>query len=236
MDRVPFDDALDWRRKANTLSVMCYLNCTTGLFASAEARRAVNHAVDVQAILDALFQGLGVPASTIVSPFHLGHQTPIAPIAYDPGRALALQDRGRGPARRRAAHPRHMPERADAISAIVAEALGRVGIKARIDTQDDRPEYAREIGAKRMGDIAIFDSSPHSTFRILDDKISSATKAVWWQGFDDAETQQLIATANATLSDEPREQAYAACLRRLNANPPGFTCFTRSTSWRSARG
>ncbi len=68
--------------------------------------------------------------------------------------------------------------------------------------------------------MAIFDSSPHSTFRVLDDKISSASQGVWWQGFDDAETQRLIAAANRAVEDEAREAAYGAVLRRTRENPP----------------
>ena len=71
---MPRDGAPALGYAANTLSVMYYLECRRGAFAHPVARRAVNLAVDAQAIIDILFHGLGVPASTIVSPFHLGHR------------------------------------------------------------------------------------------------------------------------------------------------------------------
>jgi peptide/nickel transport system substrate-binding protein len=113
-----------------------------------------------------------------------------------------------------------MPERSPEISRFVAAALERIGFRVTIETEADRPEYARQVGRKRIGDLAIFDSSPHSTFRVLDDKISSAQRAVWWQGYHDDEVQALIAAANDALAPAARAAAYGACLRRLRQNPP----------------
>lgn len=218
--RVDFDPRWQWGRAVNTLSVMYYLNCRMGLFAAPEARLAVNLAVNRTELIDALFQGLGAPASTAVSPFHLGMAQPIAPIAYDPDASRRLLDRVGGPSEIVLRTPLHMPDRAPQISAFVGDALQAVGLTVSTETEPDRPEYARQVGDKRIGDMAIFDSSPHSTYRVLNDKISSRTRAVWWQGYDDAETEQLITVANRAVSDEDREASYAACLRRLKANPP----------------
>lgn len=219
--RLDFDEAFAWGRAVNTLSVMYYLNCSQGLFRSPEARLAVNHAVDGAAIAENIFHGLAVPSSTIVSPFHLGAaKADLSPIPYDPERAKHLLDGVDvgGPIRLRT--PTFMPERAPEISRHVAASLEAVGLAVEVETELDRPEYARQIGRKEMGDMAIFDSSPHSTYRILNDKISSATKAVWWQGYDDPETEALIAAANRAVGDEAREAAYARCLTRLHRNPP----------------
>ena len=68
--------------------------------------------------------------------------------------------------------------------------------------------------------MAIFDSSPQSTYRVLNDKISSSTKAVWWQGYDDLETERLIVEANRAVDHDARDAAYARCLRHLHENPP----------------
>jgi peptide/nickel transport system substrate-binding protein len=221
-----FDARLDWGRAVNTLSVMHYLNCSAGPFAHPAARLAINHAVDRQAIVDGLFHGLGVPAATVVSPLHMGAKAAaLRPIAYDPETARRLFEEAGvgGPIHLRT--PLEMPEKARAITWAVADALGRIGIATRIEEQPDRPEYAREVGRKQIGDMAIFDSSPHSTFRVLDDKISSASQAVWWQGYHDEQAQHLIAAANRAVEDEAREAAYGAVLRRLHANPPWLYLF-----------
>lgn len=216
-----FSPAYQWGKAVNTLSVMYYLNCSKGVFQSAAARLAVNHAVDKQAIADEIFHGLAVPSSTVASPFHLGSaRAKLAPIPFDPEKARRLLEGVDTSNEIELRTPTFMPERAPEISRFVAASLEAVGMKVSITTELDRPEYARQIGRKDMGDMAIFDSSPHSTYRVLDDKISSATRAVWWQGYDDDETEALIAAANDAVDDADREKAYARCLTRLHHNPP----------------
>ena len=224
--RIPFDAPLDWHKAVNTLSVIDYLNCSTGLYTSPLARLAVNHAVDVQAIIDELFGGLGVRSATIVSPFHLGYSAAgISPIAFDRDKAKALFDQVDVPREIVIRTPEFMPERALQISQMIQSSLAAVGIRSRLDVQKDRPEYAREVGRKHIGDMAIFDSSPHSTYRILNDKISSRVKAVWWQGFDDPALEPLIEAACHAVEPAERETAYGRCLARLNAHPPWLYLF-----------
>ena len=224
--RLDFDPRLQWGRATNTLSVMFYLNGAKGLFTDPRARLAVNHAVDAQRIIDELFHGLGVRSSTIVSPFHLGHAAArVAPIAWDVDKAKALFAQSGAADELVIRTPEHMPEKAVEISRMVQHALAVVGVRARLDIQPDRPEYAREVGRKAIGDMAIFDSSPHSTYRILNDKISSAVRAVWWQGHDDPALEVLIRSANRAVAAAEREAAYGRCLARLNANPPWLYLF-----------
>jgi len=221
LERPPGGGGLDWGSALNTLSVMHYLNCAEGVFAHPAARLAINHAVDRQALLDDLFHGLGRLSATVVSPLHLGGRAAgVAPIPFDPEQAKRLFEAAgvAGPIVLRT--PLTLPEKAREITQAVADALGRVGVATRIEEQPDRPEYAREVGRKVIGDVAIFDSSPHSTFRVLDDKVSSANQAVWWQGYHDDEVQRLIAAANRSVADEAREAAYGAALRQLRKNPP----------------
>jgi peptide/nickel transport system substrate-binding protein len=227
LERGPdFGDDLTWHRATGTLSVMYYLNCATGFFRSTEARRAINHAVDKTRIVRDLFGGLAEPAATIVSPFHLGYRdAAVAPLAYDPDMARRLLDRA-GPSGELVLRtPHHMPARALWISLMVQDALAEVGVRVRLDEQPDRPEYAREIGAGHMGDLAIFDSSPHSTYRVLNDKISSTTHGVWWQGYENPEIETLIRAANDSVEDGDRAAAYGRCLSRLNADPPWLYLF-----------
>lgn len=225
-ETIDYDPAYRWTKTPNTLSVMYYLNCASGVFAAPEARLAVNHSVDAQFIIDELFQGLGVPSSTVVSPHHVGHRAAgVTPIPFDRDRAKALFDRVGSIGEIIIRTPTTMPEKAERISEIVRASLNAVGISARLDIQTDRPEYAREVGRKEIGDMAIFDSSPNSSFRVLDDKISSSVKAVWWQGYHDPVVEDLIRSANRAVSDPDREWAYGRCLARLNANPPWLYLF-----------
>lgn len=224
--RIDFDPAFHWGRAVNTLSIMCYLNCFQGIFKTPEARLAINYAVDVPGIIDGLFQGLGVPSGSIVSPHHLGSKVAaLSPIPFDPDKAKALFEQAGldGPILIRT--PEFMPEKAVEICQVIGQSLAAIDVPAILDIQPDRPAYAREVSAGKIGDMAIFDSSPHSTYRVLNDKISSRTKALWWQGFIDPELEDLIANANRSVTEFDREQAYGRCLVRLNQNPPWLYLF-----------
>lgn len=217
---------LQWQCRPNTLSVMSYLDCTRGLFSSAAARLAINLAVDSGLIVDELFGGLGIRASTIVSPFHLGFaRSGLSPVVPDRDRAARLFASAGATAPIVLRTPTSMPHKAHEITAMVAEMLRAVGVGVRIEIEADRPEYARQLGRKQMGDCAIFDSSPHSSFRILNDKVSSAVRGTWWQGYENPAVEAAIAAANRSLGDVQRADAYARCLVELQRDPPWLYLF-----------
>ena len=218
--RLDRDTDLEWLSAVSTVSVMAYLNCTRAPFADPRVRAAVNLAVDRAAIVRDVFNGLAEAATTVVSPFHLGQAKRLPPLPHDPARARALLDAGGGPGAISLRTPTFMPERAPRIAAAIASDLERIGWRVSIDVEADRPEYARQIGRKEMGDIAVFDSSPSSTFRVLSDKVSARARGTWWQGYDDPVAEELMATAFAAVPTADRETAYAACLRHLAEHPP----------------
>lgn len=217
-----YDSAYTWGKTNSTLSVIYYLNCQSGIFQSAEARLAANLAVDTFKLVEEVFGGFATPSSTIVSPLHLGFQeAQLEPFPYEPMRARELLKNvdKKSPIILRT--PTYMPEHAERISRFVAASLEAVGLHVKVEVETDRPEFARQVGLrKEIGDLALFDSSPRSTYRVLDDKISSTSRAVWWQGYEDEEVERHFQTAKHSIRSQPRAEAYAKCLHRLRENPP----------------
>ncbi|KXJ94973.1 hypothetical protein Micbo1qcDRAFT_23527 [Microdochium bolleyi] len=236
--------ALRWGQITSTLSAMYYLNCTAGVFADPAARLAANLAVDSEELVKQVFQGHARASSTIVSPWHLGSkESGLSPIPYDPEQAKQLLDAvfAANPSLSRdivLRTPVYMPEHAQKISAFVAASLKRVGftnVEVRLET--NRPEYARSIGLRKdIGDLALFDSTPNSTFRVLDDKVSSSSKNTWWLGYHDDETQKLIAEARKQIEPADRAAAYAKCLQRLAENPPWLYIAHPDVIWATRKG
>ncbi|RAO64699.1 uncharacterized protein BHQ10_000711 [Talaromyces amestolkiae] len=219
---IDFNPSLRWGRTTSTLSAMYYLNCPSGIFSSPEARLAANLAIDQKSLVKKVYQGFALPSATIVSPFHLGfEESGIQPIPYDPSKARELLHGLDLSSPILLRTPEYMPEHAQKISQFVASSLEAVGFKVTIELETNRPEYARQIGlTKRIGDLALFDSTPNSTFRVLDDKISSESHATWWLGYHDTEVQRLFKIARRQVGLDERKQAYAKCLQRLQQNPP----------------
>ncbi|WMS42532.1 ABC transporter substrate-binding protein [Acuticoccus sp. MNP-M23] len=203
----------------NTLSVMAYFNCRKGPFADPELRRAANLAVDRDRLVRDVFHGRAAPASTVVSPFHHGMANRrVPPFPYNLAEARRIVGDQRPVVTLRT--PTHMPDRAPEIAQAVADDLRAAGFDVTVDLITDRPAYARQIGEGDMGDLALFDSSPHSTYRILQDKVSAIRKGTWWQGYHNDAADRLIEAAARAVDDDDRCEAYAAALDRLVEDPP----------------
>ncbi|TPW28749.1 hypothetical protein FJU08_15530 [Martelella alba] len=208
-----------WHEQATTMSVIAYMNGRDGAFAHPQMRLAANLAIDRNRLVNDVMGGLGIPARTIVSPFHNGMSDSMTAIPFDPSEAAHLVGATSASREIVLRTPLYMPERAPEIAAFIKRDLEAVGFAVTIDTATDRPGYARELGEKKTGDLAIFDSSPHSTFRVLDDKISSRSRAVWWQGVEDLVADDLFETARRLVDPEARSAAYGRVLCHLHHNP-----------------
>lgn len=216
---IPENDGLTWQKSTNTLSVTGFLNGYEGPFSQPQARLAINLAVDVDEIIDNVWPGLAEPAATVVSPFHFGFSDALHPHGYDPERAKKLFDACDMPDELLLRTPLVIPDRAPQVAALIKEHLARIGIRARIEEETDRPKYAMDTSRKRIGHIALFDSSPLSTYRVLQEKISSKTQGLWWQGVTDSMADQLIDAAHLTVDNRKRREAYGRCLSWLHHNP-----------------
>ncbi len=103
-------------------------------FDDVRVRRALNHAVDVDAIVGALL-GEGPRAAGLTVPTSLGHDPALAPYTYDPDRARALlEEAGQGGGFATTLELAST-ERRDAIEAIVAQ-FGEVGIDVQLETSE----------------------------------------------------------------------------------------------------
>ncbi len=219
------DAGVSTREVPNTLSVTMLLNGFRGPFSDQRARIALNHAIDVNELIDTVWPDRAIPAHTVVSPYHYGFSTGLERLAFDPDRALRLfqQAEVRVPIRFRA--PMETPDRAPEIGRNLVDQLARLGVPAELELEPDRPKYAREVSEKRIADGAIFDSSPLSTFRILVEKVRSDPPGLWWQGVRDMEADRLIAAARASPTGPQRLSAYQSCLRHLSVAPPWLYLF-----------
>ncbi len=216
---IPENDGLTWRKSTNTLSVTGFLNGYEIPFSQPEARLAINLAVDVDDIIGSVWPGLAEPAATVVSPFHFGFSDALRPHGYDPERAKELFDACDMPEELVLRTPLVIPDRAPQVAALIKEQLACIGIPVHIEEETDRPKYAQDTSQKRIGHMALFDSSPLSTYRVLQEKISSQTQGLWWQGVTDSQADQLIGAAHLSVGNSERREAYSRCLSWLNANP-----------------
>lgn len=150
-----------------------FLNGFDTPFSNLEARLTINHAVNKKQIIDHVCHGLGIPATTVVSPYHCGYESSMEPIFYDQNKSKRLFDKIGGPSQIIIRTPQSIPAHGEEIACLIKENLESIGFNVTVDVQTDRPAYTGEACQKHIGHLGLYDSSPHSAYRVLYDKISS---------------------------------------------------------------
>ena len=94
---------------------------------------------------------------------------------------------------------------------------------------------------KRIQDMALFDSSPMSTYRVLAEKIDSRVKGSWWQGYRNERVERLVDRIASTTDDAARAELLREACNILRDDPPWLTLYNhkrctvlrgRHTGWR----
>lgn len=172
-------------------------------------RQAINYAIDVEEIIEFLFEGRGNPLATLLTPEQFGYDASIEPYGYDPERARELLAEAgypdgfsivmQGPTSR---YPKDVE-----VSQTIAAQLGAVGI----DVDLSIIEWGTYIGQFRAEDgppmfflgwsIPTFD--PDSILTPL------LTTGNTYDRFDDPDLQALIGQARSTVDATERAEVYS---------------------------
>ncbi|MDY6819494.1 MAG: ABC transporter substrate-binding protein [Halobacteriales archaeon] len=206
----------------NPTCIIYLFNCRTGPFADHRVRQAANLAVDTDAVIETVIDGAGEPIAGFLSPHHFGYDPDVAPYDYDPDAARELlADAGYGDGVAvRLDSPASYPDEAVELSETVANYLEAVGLAVDINYVEDREAYANMVRRSEIGDLCCFDSSPLSTYRVLQEKLSSERQGAWWQGYDNATVNELLAKASRTTDAATREALYRDCFNIVHDEAP----------------
>ena len=210
---------LIWHKTVSTTSIIGLLNGSIPPFNNPIARKAINYAIDVDQLINLHLHGNAVPVSSVISPWHCGFESTLKRLPYDPDEAKRLFSQVDMPDRLEINVPVSQPAEGPLIGEFIVQQLEKIGISSDLHVYTDRRQYAHNVGEKRIGNIAVMDSTPLSTFRVLFDKISSVEKGVWWQGIIDKQADELIHEANTEPDSGMREIKYARVVHYLNRNP-----------------
>ncbi len=219
------------RTNRDPMAVVFLFNCSRGPLTDPRVRLALNLAIDRRALINEVLQGHGQPLHGFVSPLHFGsppESEAAAQLPFNPDRARALLSA--------AGHaqglqldvdrPERLPDEAAALTDAVARQLAQVGVTFRIHAEPDRARYANRVRQKDIHDMALFDSSPLSTFRVLVEKIDSRFRGSWWQGYANPEVERVLDEARRTVDEASRRRLYNAAFVQLQLDPPWLYLYT----------
>ncbi len=212
------DNNIWWSFPSNR-SVMGILNEFKPPFNNSYARKAVNLAVDVDRIINDLLNGYGIPAASIVSPYHCGYNSLLDPIPYDPALARKLFSQADIDHELVITACKDYLFPAYEIADMIAEQLTKVGLRVRVDKYDDRDTYKRLLSEKSLGDIILTQTGNKSTAHLLQEAVSSKEKGQLWYGTDDNTLLYLLNSASSEPDITERERKYSKVIIYLNRNP-----------------
>lgn len=178
-------------------------------------RQAINYAIDVQQIVDVIFEGRGRPLATLMTPEQFGFDASIQPYGYNPERARALLEEAgfaSGFELNMEAPISRYPKDSE-VAQIIASQLGQVGIKVNLEIQE-WGTYVGQFGAEDgpplylLGwSIPTFD--PDSILTPL------LTAGATYSRFTDDGLVNLINEARSTVDADARADLYSQIQQRM---------------------
>ena len=215
------------------LCVIFMLNCFEGPCRDARVRQALNHALDVEAIITEVKGGAASRLNGYLTPHHFGYDPETPVYAHDPAKARALlAEAGYADGLKLVFDiPTTMPDEAPRLAEIMARQLAEAGVAVEIVAHEDRAAYSEMVREKRIRDGCCFDSSPRSTFRVLREKLHSGLRGPWWEGYENKEVDALIERAQATLGDAERQAIYRRIYRIVRDDAPWIFLYRPTNFW-----
>jgi peptide/nickel transport system substrate-binding protein len=182
-----------------------------------KVRRAIAHAVDVQAIIDHVLQGRAIRTSTGVNPLHFGFDPNIEGIPYDPEKAKQLLAE--------AGYPNGFKTTLQSYSGSVVNVrqvveaimgyLEAVGIQAENNHFEDVGMWTQTMRAGKLTGIALASWGSRAIFD-ADALLWRLTKSD--QDFsyvNDPDIDRWLTAARSTLEPQKRQELYSQIQQRI---------------------
>ncbi|MGO4395155.1 ABC transporter substrate-binding protein [Variovorax sp. M-6] len=199
---------------SSPLHVRLYSNVPGTPLSKPEVRKALNHAVDANAIIKGVFHGVGAPMGTFISKyFPYGSSPDIAPYAYDPAKARALL--------KQAGYPNGFEiELNDAVGTpkelaeAVAAYLGQVGVRVKIN-RIDYAAWSRLNNTHKSGPMTTTQFT-NAIYDPIHPVAGSFSKSGTWSDYYNPEVEKLITELDSTTGAEARGALFRQIGRALH--------------------
>ena len=184
-------------------------------------RQAMNYAVDVDAIIEALFNGYGRPSTGYVTPGNLGYDTEIEPFGYDPEKAGALLTEAGYPDGFEIdfACPAGAYTNFEQVCEAIQAYLEAVGIRTNLEFMESGRYW--DLEAKKELPPLFGDSWSETTGEALS-RLEGALGGMdaSYSAWSDPEIDRLLLEIGRTVNDAARAELYVELQRYMQKDPP----------------
>ncbi len=197
-----------------------FINTQNGPTTDVRVRRAIAHAIDRNAIIEALLQGYAKPVDVLLTPANFGYTSAVKGIPYDPARARALiKEAG---AEGKAAVFLMSPAYDRRIAEAIQQMVNDVGLKVEIAMMD-QPTFLRrrqgrpdEAGTLSMGRWSCACQDADGVIFPL-----FRTGSIWSKYSNPAYDAEVDA-ARSILDEKQRQAHYTKAFEILRDEVPGI--------------
>jgi peptide/nickel transport system substrate-binding protein len=208
---------------ATRIYYIAFNNMTTGLdqpTMDPKVRQAMNYAVDIDAIIDALFDGFAKPAAGYVATSELGYGA-VEPFGYDPEKAKALLEEAGFPNGFSIdmACPAGAYTHFEEVCEAVAGYLGEVGIDTNLDIMESGQYW--ELEANKELPPLFGDSWSCFTGEALR-RLTGALggEAAAYSSWTDPVIDEMLADISTNVDRDERKALYEELQVYMQENPP----------------
>jgi peptide/nickel transport system substrate-binding protein len=203
---------------------IAFNNLTSGVGEPTEdplVRQAMNYAVDVDAILGALFDGNGRPSTGYVTPANWGYDESIEPFGYDPDKAVELLTEAGFPDgfEMGFACPAGAYTNFEQVCEAISGYLSDVGIQTELELMESGAYWDLEAEKELpplFGDS--WSESSGEAYNRLQGALGGfdASFSAW----SDPEIDRLMGEIGTTVDDDARAELYVELQGYMQENPP----------------
>ena len=208
----------------NRVYYIAFNNLTSGVGQPTEdpvVRQALNHAVDVEGIIGALFNGKGVRATGLMTAADFGYNSDLSPYAYDPDRARELLAQAGYPDGFDIgfACPSGAYTNFEQVCEAVAAQLAEVGVNTSLEVMDSGAYWDLE-SQKQLPPL--FGDSWSNANPEGWDRLQGAMggNAASYSAWSDPVVDDLMLQILATPDDAARADLYRQLQQRMYDDPP----------------
>ncbi len=208
----------------NRVYYIAFNNLTSGVGQPTEdptVRQALNHAVDVEGIIGALFNGNGVRATGLMTAADFGYNDALASYSYDPDRARELLAEAGYPEGFDIgfACPSAAYTNFEQVCEAVAAQLGEVGVNASLDIMESGAYWDLEADKQLpplFGD-SWSNANPEGWDRLQG---AMGGQAASYSAWSDPVVDSLLLEILATPDDNARADLYRQLQQQMYDDPP----------------